>query len=194
MDLHVLIHEMVEKGMTPPKACMATYVILIGEMVGNGMMAPSKACMDLHVLIHEMVEKGMTGDKACMATYVILRQEMVGNGMMTSSEACEDLYLIIHEMLEKGMTPLPEALSSPAVPGLSTSPRPTSLSEETSKDSNPETNTFKMGTASSLSTLLDPSSELLPCSAAAWREVIVLKHVTVTEPALVFGLGVGSGS
>ncbi|RID48534.1 hypothetical protein BRARA_I05042 [Brassica rapa] len=99
-----LIHEMVEKGMTPLEPCMDLYVKLIGEMVGNGMMAPSKACMDLHVLIHEMVEKGMTPPKACMATYVILRQEMVA-----PSEPCMDLHVLIHEMVEKGMTPLPEA-------------------------------------------------------------------------------------
>ncbi|KAG5387203.1 hypothetical protein IGI04_038673 [Brassica rapa subsp. trilocularis] len=99
-----LIHEIVEKGMTPLEPCMDLYVKLIGEMVGNGMMAPSKACMDLHVLIHEMVEKGMTPPKACMATYVILRQEMVA-----PSEPCMDLHVLIHEMVEKGMTPLPEA-------------------------------------------------------------------------------------
>ncbi|KAG2300923.1 hypothetical protein Bca52824_037395 [Brassica carinata] len=105
-----LIHEMVEKGITPLEPCMVAYVVLKQEMLEHGMMTPFKACEDLYVLIENMLEKeGMMPSKACMDLYVLLKQGMVENGMMTPSKACEDLYLLIHEMVEKkGMTP-PEA-------------------------------------------------------------------------------------
>ncbi|KAG2259956.1 hypothetical protein Bca52824_079250 [Brassica carinata] len=105
-----LIHEMVEKGITPLEPCMVAYVVLKQEMLEHGMMTPFKACEDLYVLIENMLEKeGMMPSKACMDLYVLLKQGMVENGMMTPSKACEDLDLLIHEMVEKkGMTP-PEA-------------------------------------------------------------------------------------